>query len=134
MFKKWVISLLLFVFLVSCTTFEKEEEKQNKNFSKEIDTSIKRKSRVVSNEELQEGAIPLYEWIFLEGQIIQTDQKNNEITKGTRFILQNEDYQYQVINEQTTSNLNLGDFVCVYGEYYGFIKASLIERCGENDQ
>lgn len=87
MLKKWVISLLLFVFLVSCTTFEKEEEKQNKNFSKEIDASIKRKARVVSNEELQEGAIPLYEWLFLEGQIIQTDQKNNEITKGTRFIL-----------------------------------------------
>lgn len=135
MSKVYKTSFLLFfvlIILTSCSFKSQTNEKQESNFSKENIGRIKDKSKKFSNEELQNGEVPLYEYIQLAGKIIISDSKDKSIEKGDRFILQQGEYKYQVINEQE-SVLNIGDQVTVYGEYYGFIKGSLIERSTKSD-
>lgn len=74
----------------------------------------------------------MYEYIRLTGKIIISDSGDKSIEKGERFILERGAYQFHVINEQETP-LKIGVQVSVYGEYYGFIKGTLIERSTESD-
>ena len=57
--------------------------------------------------------------------------KTNAVTYSEAE-LQNGGSQYQVFNEQDLPS-RLGEDVVVYGEYYGFIKGSLIERMETDD-
>lgn len=127
---------ILFVFAsiirVSCHSPSSLNRKYDDNFSKENIERIKENSKVFSNEELQNGEVPLYEYIQLTGKIIISDSGDKSIEKGERFILERRAYQFHVINEQETP-LKIGVQVSVYGEYYGFIKGTLIERSTESD-
>ncbi|MGC6769485.1 hypothetical protein [Enterococcus sp. LJL51] len=126
--------LLLFILVIACFTGfvsfanQKEPEaiKQN-NFSKKMVAELKNKAKTYSEEDFQEGNVPLNEFICINGQIIKSDSKEETIKKGDRFMLLSGDSRYQVINEQEEL-LRIGDNVTVYGEYYGFLKGTFIEQ------
>ncbi|MHA4801792.1 hypothetical protein ACX0E5_16380, partial [Enterococcus faecium] len=74
----------------------------------------------------QNGDVRLNEYISLKGEIVESDSRSSLIKKGDRFILKSGSSKYQVFNEQK-KKLKIGDEVTVYGEYYGFLKGTLIE-------
>lgn len=125
--KKKMLILLAFSLLTlgACGNDKSESETVN-DFSKEAITNLKSQTKAYSDEALQAGEVPLNEYIQIEGEITKTDG-GKKITKGDRFVLQSGNSQYQVFNEQEAP-LSLGDWVTVYGEYYGIIKGMLIER------
>lgn len=127
MYERSLLCLFTLIILTSCGYDLNGNQKQEENFSKEKNVKIKSKAKFFSNEELQNGEVPLYEYIQLSGEIIKSDSKNDVIEKGDRFILKQGENQYQIINEQEETFI-IGDQVIVYGEYYGFVKAHLLER------
>ncbi|OTN75423.1 hypothetical protein A5886_000493 [Enterococcus sp. 8G7_MSG3316] len=103
------------------------EETQVREFSLEATTKLKTAATIYPDRAYQDGEVPLNEWIQMTGKITDTDSQSEEIRKGDRFVLQTDSAKYQIFNQQETT-LYLNDEVTVYGEYYGFIKGTLIER------
>ncbi|MGX6970394.1 hypothetical protein [Vagococcus bubulae] len=97
------------------------------SFDKSNQTLVKDKAQEFTNEQYQNGDVRLKTYVKMTGKIIKTDSQNeNEIKKNDRFVIQNEGYDYQVINSSDTI-LKLDDVVDVYGEYYGFVQGVEIE-------
>lgn len=127
---KIVITLVLFLFLPllsSCDLSEKESDVKE-SFDNTTMSEIKEKSNKYSEDEFQNNEVPLHDFVQLSGKIIQSEKADDEaIDKGTRFVLLSGESKYQIFNEQEEL-LAIGDKITVYGEYYGFIKAMLIEK------
>lgn len=126
-FRKNFLILIIFfsfsVFLVSCSS----QKTTTEDFTEETLIALKKKAKSYSNEEFQEGDVPLHEFVQLTGKITQSDGKKDTIEKDDRFVLEVGESRYQIFNQQENS-FKIGDEVTVYGEYYGFIKASYIEK------
>ena len=123
----FILSVLLV--LTGCSSQERMREQ---TFSKTSTNQLKEKAGIYSDEEFSKGVVPLHEFVKLSGTIIKSDSKKSELEKGDRFVLETADGQYQVFNEQS-QGLQLHERVTIYGEYYGFIKATLIERNGMDE-
>lgn len=119
--------LSLVVSMTACGNAASNEEVKKYNFSEKTTKNLMTMAKCYTEEELQNGEVPLNEYIQLSGEIIVSDGKEDVIQKGDRFILKSGDSQYQVFNEQEQL-LQVGDKVTVYGEYYGFLKGTVIER------
>lgn len=101
-------------------------QKEVAGFDQETKQKIEEKAQEFSNEEYQNGEVPLKTDIKMVGEIIQTDGKDPALVrKNDRFILKNEDCNYQVFNS-TDQTFEVGERVTVYGEYHGFIQSRLI--------
>lgn len=128
--------LLIFTFILSaqvltgCGSGASSEKEKQTDFSSASEQGIKKKAKEYTEEELQNDEVPLNEYIKLTGKIEKSDGEGETLKKGDRFILSSGSSQYQVFNEQEQS-FSIGDTVTVYGEYYGFIKAFLIEKAEE---
>lgn len=97
-------------------------------FDNQTREGIKKNANAYSEKEFQDNEVPLHDFVQLTGEITMSEKKSSAmIEKGTRFVIQSGDSQYQIFNEQTLP-LKVGETVTVYGEYYGFIKAILIEK------
>ena len=111
--------------LTGCKSGEKE-------FDEESLQNLKETAQSYSETELQNGDVRLNEYISLKGEIVESDSRSSLIKKGDRFILKSGSSKYQVFNEQK-KKLKIGDEVTVYGEYYGFLKGTLIESEENHD-
>ncbi|MDH6363965.1 hypothetical protein M2139_000950 [Enterococcus sp. PF1-24] len=120
----FILILLVFLPFSAC---KQTESKENDNFSKETIGNLKTNAKEYSEDELQNGEVPLNEYVRLTGEIVESDSSDEIISKGDRFILKSGDSQYQIFNQQDIP-LQIADELTVYGEYYGFIKADLIEK------
>ncbi|MBL1225984.1 hypothetical protein [Enterococcus sp. BWR-S5] len=129
--KKWLSLSLLLLLLMTCGCSANKEEEANKQdtFSEEVIENIKEKAEHFSDQEFQEGEVPLNSFVQISGTILKSDSGKNQVKKGDRFILINEGSQYQVFNEQD-GTFEIGENITVYGEYYGFLKGILIEKDG----
>lgn len=127
--KKKISFILLIILagavLICCVG--KKDGGSTHEFNKTSNIKLQTEAKKYSEEELQNGEVPLNEYIQLSGEIIQSDSKTNKIEKGDRFILKSGSSKYQVFNEQPIS-LEVGEDVTVYGEYYGFIKGIVINK------
>ncbi|HAP5023191.1 TPA: hypothetical protein IUY12_001800, partial [Enterococcus faecalis EX166083VC20] len=103
-----------------------------KEFDEESLQNLKETAQSYSETELQNGDVRLNEYISLKGEIVESDSRSSLIKKGDRFILKSGSSKYQVFNEQK-KKLKIGDEVTVYGEYYGFLKGTLIESEENHD-
>ncbi|WP_086347715.1 hypothetical protein [Candidatus Enterococcus clewellii] len=132
--RKWRYILLPFVLftLVSGCSSNKQETKKQASFSNEAVEKLKEKAAQYSEQEFQEGEVPLNTFVQISGTILKSDSGEQQLKKGDRFILSNGDSQYQVFNEQENS-FEVGEDVTVYGEYYGFLKGILIEKDGNRN-
>ncbi|MGC3695945.1 hypothetical protein ACPTHQ_15615, partial [Enterococcus faecalis] len=74
-----------------------------------------------SETQLQNGDVRLNEYIYLKGEIHESDSRSRLIKKGDRFILKSGSTKYQVFNEHK-KKLKIGDEVTVYGENNAFLK------------
>ena len=117
--------LLILLALTGCKSGEKE-------FDEESLQNLKETAQSYSETELQNGDVRLNEYISLKGEIVESDSRSSLIKKGDRFILKSGSSKYQVFNEQK-KKLKIGDEVTVYGEYYGFLKGTLIESEENHD-
>lgn len=124
------LTVFLIVNLSACHLSMDTDTTDTDNFSEVTTENLKHYAKKYSEEELQDGSVPLNEYIQISGEIIQSDSKTIEIEKGDRFILMSGQSKYQVFNEQDDV-LKIGDLITVYGEYYGFLKGSLIEKDNE---
>ncbi len=111
--------------LSGCTL--QSESTQTAKFSQETVTKLKTAAKIYTDLAYQEGEVPLNEFVQMTGKITDTDSQDAQIKEGDRFVLQTDSAKYQVFNQQGTV-LYLEEEVTVYGEYYGFIKGTLIER------
>lgn len=129
--RKWLSTSLLFLLLLicGCSANKKEEANKQDTFSEEVIENIKEKAEQFSDQEFQEGEVPLNSFVQISGTILKSDSGKNQVKKGDRFILINEGSQYQVFNEQD-GTFEIGESITVYGEYYGFLKGILIEKDG----
>ncbi|MHC5249682.1 hypothetical protein [Enterococcus sp. LJL90] len=117
-------------FLAACQAGNAAESETIENFSNNAVSGLKETAKFFSNEDYQAGDVPLNEYIKMNGVITKTDGNPDEIQNGDRLMIENDGVQYQVFNQQATP-LKIGDTITVYGEYYGFIKGTLIEIEGE---
>lgn len=107
---------------------EKAENSTTASFDASNQVLVKEKAKEYTNDEYQNGDVRLKTYVKMTGKIVMTDSKNDqEIKKNDRFVIQNDGYDYQVINS-SDSVLKLNDTVDVYGEYYGFVKGVEIEN------
>ncbi|MGX7133042.1 hypothetical protein [Enterococcus songbeiensis] len=118
--------LISFSLLTSCKDNSKEADTQV-SFTSEYEQKLKDKAKSYSEEELQSGEVSLNEFIKIHGTVLQSDSKQMKIKKGDRFILKSGTSNYQIFNEQEKP-IKIGDRIIVYGEYYGFLKGTLIEK------
>lgn len=126
-FKRLFSMILLFSGLLGFLSGCGAEKSSNKNFTEETLTALKKKAKLYTEEEFQNGEVPLHDFVQLTGKITKTDGKSSEIQKGDRFILESGKSRYQIFNQQEEIFV-VGDEVTVYGEYYGFITASYVEK------
>ncbi|EGC70719.1 hypothetical protein NGF69_04995 [Enterococcus casseliflavus] len=124
---KWINSLFILGLLMGLTACSPNEATQTQAFSQSSEKQLKERALCYSDEDFSQGVVPLHEFVKLSGTIVKSDAKTADIEKGNRFILETAAGQYQVFNEQS-QQLKLQEVVTIYGEYYGFIKATLIER------
>ena len=117
--KRFSLFLLILLALTGCKSGEKE-------FDEESLQNLKETAQSYSETELQNGDVRLNEYI------VESDSRSSLIKKGDRFILKSGSSKYQVFNEQK-KKLKIGDEVTVYGEYYGFLKGTLIESEENHD-
>ncbi|MGM0124581.1 hypothetical protein IGI37_001959 [Enterococcus sp. AZ194] len=108
-----------------CSNQTTQNKELEANFTQKTKQEIKEKARIFTEDEFQSAEVPLNEYVQLSGEIIQSDRET-DLVKGDRFILKSGSSRYQVFNEQEEP-IQVGDLVTVYGEYYGFIKAIVIE-------
>ncbi|WP_158661720.1 hypothetical protein [Enterococcus timonensis] len=124
-----IVAMTLIIFslgLIGLTSCKNTSEK-NQNFTEETILQLKQKAKTYTAAKFQDGTIPLNDFVQLSGVITKTDGDADNIQKGDRFVIEDDQTKVQVFNQQNTI-LKLGDQVTVYSEYYGFITASLIEK------
>ncbi|WP_430611060.1 hypothetical protein [Enterococcus sp. DIV0876] len=124
MYKMLFLSVTVII-LSGCN--KQNEATQVTEFSQEASIKLKTAASTYTDRAYQDGEVPLNDFIQMTGKITDTDSQSEQIMKGDRFVLQTDSAKYQVFNQQETT-LYLEDEVTVYGEYYGFIKGTLIER------
>ncbi|MBS7577677.1 MULTISPECIES: hypothetical protein [unclassified Enterococcus] len=122
--------LTFFLCLITLTGVLSSCDKQQvEQFNQDTldENGIVLKAKAYTDEQYKLGEVPLHEFVQIKGEITKTDQKNNLISKNTRFILKTEQGKYQILHG-VDEKFKIGDTVTVYGEYYGFIKAMKIEQ------
>lgn len=118
--------LLLVGLLTGCSSASGTFSSQEKDFTKNSKMNLREKAVVYSEEDLVKDEIPLNSYIRCTGKILRKDRKGDTLEKGDRFILEIGEAKIQVFNEQSEA-FKVGQYVNVYGEYYGFLKGQLIE-------
>lgn len=124
-FQRWIIVLVI-ALLAGCSSVNSGISQQEEDFTKNSKVNLKERAVFYSEEALVKDEIPLNSYIRCTGKIMQKDREGTVLEKGDRFILKIGDTKIQVFNEQTEA-FAVGDYVNVYGEYYGFLKGELIE-------
>lgn len=120
--------ILVLICLITLSSCSEKEASTITQFDDKTLVGLKDNAKTYTEEEFQNSEVPLNEFIQISGEIIQSEKTDSEvIDKGTRFVLKSGDSKYQVFNEQMTPLL-VGDKVTVYGEYYGIIKGTIIEK------
>lgn len=118
-----LLVVFLVVFLSSCGSQEHIDA-----FDHQVEEKVEKIYKQYSATEFQNGEIPPNTLVQLHGMITVTDNADGQsIKKNDRFILEAEGERYQVINS-SDSEWQLLDWVTIYGEYYGFIKAEEIKK------
>lgn len=120
--------MCVFFILISfsgCALQINESGEKEREFTQKTKEGIKKNAKQYTEKEFQSANVPLNEFVQISGEIIQSDREK-KIEKGDRFLLKSGSSRYQVFNEQDIP-IHVGDSVIVYGEYYGFIKAILVE-------
>ncbi|WP_261805865.1 hypothetical protein [Lapidilactobacillus luobeiensis] len=129
--KKWAffsMLLLVCVILVGCT----QQTKQTDKFDQVTSTNIKQFAKHYANSKFTAGEVPINSYVAFTGKITKKDTKGQVIKKSDRFIVKNATAKVQVISSADTQ-VAVGDRVTVYGEYYGLIKAYVVEKVESND-
>lgn len=76
----------------------------------------------------QTNQVPLNSLVKLSGKITQTDHPDGQSgKKNSRFILEVDNQRYHIFNESYL-DFAVADRVTVFGEYYGFIQARIIQK------
>lgn len=124
---KYATSLLILLSLISLSGCSSKADQTTTSFDTTNQALVKEKAKEYSNDEYQNSDVRLKTYVKITGKIIKTDSKNDQkIKKNDRFVIQNEGYDYQIINS-SDNVLKIDDVVEVYGEYYGFVKGVEID-------
>jgi hypothetical protein len=115
--------LTLSLGLVGCGSSKNNTE----NFSKETVADLKVKAKHYTMVDFKKDKVPLNEYVVCSGTITKIEDNKQSLAKGDRFILKNGSSKFQIFNEQDQT-FEIGSKVTVYGEYYGFIKGTVIEK------
>lgn len=76
----------------------------------------------------QTNQVPLNSLVKLSGKITQTDHSDgSSVKRNSRFVLEVDNQRYHIFNE-SESEFVVADRVTVFGEYYGFIQARIIQK------
>ncbi|WP_203662824.1 hypothetical protein [Lacticaseibacillus sp. 53-4] len=126
--RKAIISAFALLMLLSFSGCGSAAATQNQTFTKKSASGLRVKAKGYSTQAFSKGNIPLNSYVKFTGRIQKKDTAGETVKKDDRLLLRNGKTKVQVMVQFQPTALKVGDRVTVYGEYYGFVKGSLIDR------
>lgn len=96
-------------------------------FTDEAQIQLKENAIEYTISQLQSHEAKLNTFVKISGTIQLSDSNGSLVKKGDRFKLVQGEDAVQVFNEQE-QEFRIGNEVTVYGEYYGFVKGTVIDN------